>query len=270
MGLLSFLMPRRSSRDDTSGPERVIEHEQAPALIYAIGDIHGCYDKLVELETAIFEDVSKRGGEATLMILGDIVDRGPDSRGVIDRLMAVPPSGIRRWVLSGNHEAMMAGFLRNPRSDSDWLEFGGVETLMSFGLDASRWRKDRVRSKLITYKIEAYLSSEQVRFISERPYLVRFGNLVFVHAGIDRDRPPAQQTEREYLWMRPDPKKDAELAARSVTEADHCVVHGHTPAEQVYVSPFRINLDTGAYAGGPLSAARFVNGQFDGLLASRA
>ena len=260
MSLLSRLLPNRQNGVSAPPLSRVIEHESVPDLVYAIGDIHGCHIQFRRLKDMIVADARARAEPAHIVVLGDFVDRGPGVRGIIDDLLAPPPEGITLHVLSGNHEAMMSGFIAQPSPDSDWLRFGGAETLMSYGIDAAGWRRDDTPPTRIVYQLEALMPASHLGFVADRPWLIRFGHLVFVHAGIDRAKPLAQQTERDLLWMRPVPGDDPLDGP--------LVVHGHTPGKEVFVSPRRINLDTGAYAGGPLSAARFVNGRFDGVLAS--
>ncbi|MBU1175690.1 MAG: metallophosphoesterase [Alphaproteobacteria bacterium] len=255
---------RRGERPPGQDAIRLIERDRAPDLLYAVGDIHGCHDKYSRIEAAIVADAERRSRGAVIVVLGDVVDRGPDSRAVIEHLLAAPPHGIDRFVLSGNHEAMMASFFDRPSHSHTWLSFGGAETLMSYGIDTGRWQIERVKSKLIHYQLQTFIPAEHMSFVAERPHLVRFGKLVCVHAAIDRSCSLSEQTERDLLWTRPGPETDADNGEMS----GYVVVHGHTPVKDVFVSPLRINLDTGAFAGGPLSAARFVAGHFDGLISS--
>ena len=237
---------------------RLLEHETAPDLVYAIGDIHGGVALFERLEKAILADAKKRGGNAHIVVLGDFIDRGTGVRQIIDRFLAPLPPGITRTVLSGNHEAMMVDFLENPDIDHGWLRFGGHETLQSYGIESTRWKKDKVSGEDIAREIAANISPAHRAFVAERPWLIRFAGLVFVHGGIDRTKPLAEQSERDLLWRRPNPDED--------TPGGPLVVHGHTPVKKAFVSEARINLDTGAYAGGPLTAGRFVKGSFDGVL----
>ncbi len=264
MRFLSLFRRNEQTTAADAVPRRILEHEEIPGLIYAIGDIHGCFDKLMKLEERIRADAGGLGADAMIIVLGDIVDRGPHSKQVIDHLMAPPEDGLQRLVLAGNHEAKMVEFLDRPAWNHVWLQFGGMETLGSYGIDAGAWMAKRLKRKMISAELAARFPAEHTRFLRERPFVLRFGTLVFVHAGIDRARPLVDQAERDLLWRRPDPYEDG-----PEKEGGLVVVHGHTPGLEVFVSPRRINLDTGAYAGGPLSAARFVAGRFDSLLASR-
>ena len=260
MSRLLHLLQRLLGGTSDPAVSRIVEYETVPDLIYAIGDIHGCHIQFRRLQDAIVADAQAHSDAAHIIVLGDFIDRGPGVRAVIDDLLASPPKAITREILSGNHEAMMADFLARPSLEHDWLRFGGAETLMSYGIDVAAWRRNDIPTAEIACQLEARIPAAHLAFVTSRPHLIRYGECVFVHAGIDRSKPPAHQAERDLLWMRPDP---ADAPANGPL-----VVHGHTPVKEVFVSPFRINLDTGAFAGGPLSAARFTKGRFDGVLAS--
>ena len=270
MSLFSMFSRARKRRFESSEPTRLVEFEAEPELVYAIGDIHGMYDKFCRLEDAILADAATRSSDAVIVILGDFIDRGPDTNKVIDRLMAPLDNGLKRLCLSGNHEASMAEFLDRPGRDHAWLQFGGIETLCSYGVDAHKWHSEHPSPTQIGYQLDALVPTEHMRFVSERPYLIRFGRLVMVHAGLDPKTPLADQSRRDLLWRRWDDGADdnAPTGRKKDMHAanDMLVVHGHTPVSEVYVSANRINVDTGAYAGGPLSAVRLVKGRLDGVL----
>ena len=261
--IMSWLFDRsKRQRSVVDAPPRIIEHETCPHLIYAIGDIHGCYDKFCRLEERIFADAEQHGGDALVVVLGDFIDRGPELSRVIDRLLTEPPDGTQRMCLSGNHEATMIDFSRRPRLDHLWLRFGGVETLLSYGVNAVSWMSERPNAALMRHQLDANIPTEHIDFTSGLPYLIRFKDVLFVHAGIDRNKPLSLQIERELLWIRPNPGEE------DVQADGLLVVHGHTPVREPFVSSYRVNLDTGAFAGGALSAGRFVNGRFDALISS--
>ncbi len=261
MKLLS-LLSRKSGK--SAQPLRIIEREAPPPLAYAIGDIHGFYDLFARLEDAILADAKVRGVTPLIVVLGDVVDRGPDSRKVIEHLLTPPEDGVERVTLSGNHEATMAEFLRLPSFTHDWLRYGGAETLGSYGIDIASWSASRPRRQDMAEQLARHVPPEHRRFVNDRPYLLRAGNLVFVHADIDRSKSISRQEARVMMWRRPDPAESQDPAPDGLL-----VVHGHTPGPEAYVSGRRINLDTGAYAGGPLTAGRFVAGRFDGVLTTR-
>jgi serine/threonine protein phosphatase 1 len=202
-------------------------------IYYAIGDIHGHIELLEPLLAKIEADAAARPGEKTLVYLGDYVDRGPDSAGVIDRIMAGPPPGIAHQVaLLGNHEDLMIDFfdLVEPAA-SRWTgdDMGGGATILSYAGDWERFKA-------------------HVEWLRGLPLYHLAGAYLFVHAGVFPGRPLAQQRREDLIWIR-----DRFLDSR----ADHgfVVVHGHTPNEPWGVEwlPNRINVDTGAAWGGPLS-----------------
>ena len=268
MSLTGWLKQVSGLGRDESGPVRIVEHDAIPRLVYAIGDAHGCYDAFSRLEDRIAADVGARGGSALVIQLGDFVDRGSMVAQLVERLLGDAPPGIERLCLSGNHELVMSEFVNHPDPRHDWLRQGGAETLRSYGIDAGAWGREGRNTRMIGYQLGSMIPYEHRQFIADRPYLVRFGKLVFVHAGIDRARPLARQSVRDMLWSRPDLESDARYLDAPGPAGNVRVVHGHTPVRAVTVAPLRINLDTGAYAGGPLSAARFVEGRFDGLLSN--
>jgi len=165
----------------------------------------------------------------------------------------------------------MTEFLDRPNRDHAWLQFGGIETLCSYGVDAHKWHVENPNPTQIGYQLDALVPPEHMRFVSERPYLIRFGNLVMVHAGLDPKTPLADQKPKDLLWRRwGDDGADGKERARQNKDVhaanDLLIVHGHTPVSDVSVVANRINVDTGAYAGGPLSAIRLVDGRLDGVL----
>lgn len=239
----------------SAAPPARHEHLSAPhwpAVVYAIGDIHGCLAELRGLEQRIIADAAAIQGEKWLVYLGDLVDRGPDSVGVLDHLTARPPAGFRRICLAGNHEIMMLAFLANPGSNHDWLEFGGQETLASYGIDTSGFLNLRPRQRRAM--LDSHIPEDHVRFLAELPFTLSLPGVVFVHAGLRADVPVDQQSEHDLLWIR-----EEFFNAPPVT--GRLVVHGHTPAGQAVILPGRICIDTGAFATGRLTAVRLAPGQ---------
>ena len=205
-----------------------------PAAVYAIGDVHGCREQLEALEARIVEDGLEIEGEKWIVTLGDHVDRGPDSAGVIEHVRGAAPAGFRRFSLLGNHEAMMLDFLRDPVANAYWLEEGGAETLESYGAsdETGRW-----------------LPSAHRDFIETLPAYLSLPGWLFVHAGIRPGVPLADQSERDLLWIRA-PFLTSQLSG------GQRVVHGHTPGDDIVVTPHRIDVDTRCFASGKLSAVR--------------
>lgn len=218
---------------------------------YAIGDIHGHLTHLWQVHDWIAADRAHCGdNEAPVVHVGDFADRGPDVRGVLNYLMLGMRDG-RPWVcLKGNHDRMMAHFLRAPserdplRDDLHWLEdrIGGRPTLASYGVDVSA---DRPLAD-IHAEARAKVPVAHRNFLEALPASYQRGGAFFCHAGIRPGVALAQQTEDDLVWIRKEFHDDPR---------DHgaLVVHGHTPVEAVTHYGNRLNLDTGAAYGGPLS-----------------
>jgi serine/threonine protein phosphatase 1 len=222
--------------------------------VYAVGDVHGCLEQLTALHQAIAADLVERplhsNARAVLVHLGDYIDRGPDSAGVVARLMApfaAPPEVV---CLMGNHEDLLLGALEGRRGSAEvWLANGGVESLQSWGVP---WRTAPSRWA-------GLLPAAQIEFLRGLKLLHRLGGYVFVHAGLRPGVPMEAQTRQDMLWIRePFLSSDAKLGA--------VVVHGHTPeASAPVVRANRIGLDTGAVLGGVLSCA-VLEGEMMGFL----
>jgi serine/threonine protein phosphatase 1 len=222
-----------------------------PAAIYAIGDVHGCLEQLKDIERLILSDPDAPSGDKIVVLLGDYVDRGPSSAGVIDHLLQPLPGGFTRLLLAGNHEEMMLNALLGA-GDEAWLQFGGVETLRSYSIDPDLYRSSgsRARQKLL----EGHVPSEHKQFLTNLAISLQVEQTVFVHAGIRRNIPLEQQSRNDLMWIR------KEFLDAAPTDG-LLVVHGHTPAEQPEVLPGRIGIDTGAFATGRLTAVRLGPGQ---------
>lgn len=216
-----------------------------PSVIYVIGDVHGCYDLLVRLEEAIVDDAGDIEGERWIVGLGDYIDRGPASAKVVDHLLSAPPAGFRRICLAGNHEQIAFDFLCNGEHDNGWLEFGGRQSLASYGLNTLPTDPERLVEQLEHHIPEAHLN-----FLGTRPALLAVPGYCFVHAGIDPALSLDAQTDEVLLWSRPAQFiwPDANIGLR--------VIHGHTPVGMLDLSRERVNIDLGAYATGRLAAIR--------------
>jgi serine/threonine protein phosphatase 1 len=230
-----------------SGNERAAGFEEA--VIYAIGDVHGCDALLRRMHATIrdYHGTHHAGRDGVVVHLGDYVDRGPDSRATIDRLMA-GLEGFRLVCLMGNHEAMMLDCLDDPDRLcwAHWLANGGTETLASFGLTAGFDGDDPAR-------LAAALGPERVAWLRGLKLHWHAGGYLFVHAGIRPGVPLEAQQPADLLWIREEFRDST---------ADHgaVVVHGHTPTDAPERRPNRIALDTGAVFSGVLSAAALAPG----------
>lgn len=214
---------------------------------YAVGDVHGRLDLLDQLLGAIEQDIECRPTRKTLLIfLGDLIDRGPDSRGVVDRLRNYRRDGVRPYFLAGNHEEVLLRLLAGERGILDsWLKYGGAECLRSYGRDPASLAGQSERNALAMVKDA--IPPAHAQFIGGMADTLSFGDYLFVHAGIRPGLDLSLQTQADLRWIR-SPFLDH--------QDDHgfVVVHGHTISEVVEERPNRIGIDTGAYRTGVLTA----------------
>jgi serine/threonine protein phosphatase 1 len=213
--------------------------------VYAIGDIHGRTDLLtLQLAQIEADELRHRCARSIIVFLGDYIDRGPDSRGTIDLLLAC--AQMREVVnLKGNHETFIRRFLDAPGSLNDWRSLGGLETLVSYGLRPSLNRSHSDQERLSQEFLEV-LPPEHLAFFESLPSSFTCGDFVFVHAGIRPGIALCKQTEDDLLWIRDD-------FLRHDLPFEKFVVHGHTPVNAPDVRSNRMNIDTGAFATGRLS-----------------
>lgn len=254
---MATLFGNRRTRPRSPGRERLSANVR-PGAVYAIGDVHGCLDELLQLEQLIQSDAANVEGEKWIVMLGDYIDRGPRSAQVIDHLLALPPRGFRRFALAGNHEQMLLDFLASPRLAADWLEYGGWETLGSYGIDA----RDRTMDATVAATmLGARMPRSHLDWLRQLPVSLELPGFVFVHAGIRPGRPLAEQDESDLLWIR-------EPFLEIPGDAGVLVVHGHTPETEAVVRPWRLGIDTAAFATGRLTSARIDAGGEISFLAS--
>ncbi len=220
--------------------------------VYAIGDIHGRADLLVRLLEELRRDVAQGGfeGRPILVFLGDYIDRGFQSRDVIDVLLSDLLSPFETYFLKGNHEAAMLQFLDDPAIGPRWAEFGGAETLVSYGVQPPRMRTSVDDWSRASDELGQVLPADHLHFLRNLDISVRIGDYVFVHAGVRPGVPLDQQSEYDMLWIR-----EEFLADRKPLGA--VIVHGHTPTPAPHRDSRRVGIDTGAYLSGRLTAARF-------------
>jgi len=224
-----------------------------PVATYAIGDIHGCAKLYKTLETQIIEDAKNFDGPKLLVILGDVIDRGPQSAEMIDILLSPAPNGFQRIVLRGNHEIMMQSFLDDPVSNRSWLDHGGFETLQSYGVPAHATKGYDIPVKSLQTLLTTYIPDEHLTFLDGLVDYVSLPGLTFVHADVDPSRPLEDQTRQTLCWKRPDASEPTPIFGG-------LVVHGHTPVDTAQIDGWHVPLDTGAYYSGVLTAARFIDG----------
>ncbi len=221
-------------------------------LIYAVGDVHGRLDLLEDLLKQIAADIQKikPAQKPVLIFLGDYVDRGAYSRGVIDCLLtltALPDIELR--VLKGNHEQAMLSYVSDPEFGPAWLQNGGAATLVSYGVAAPQ---TRIPTDIWEQAREAFaqaLPAEHLEFLRGLELYAEYGDYIFVHAGLRPGVPIERQVEQDLLWIRNEFLEERRPFAK-------VVVHGHTPEPEPFLGEMRLGLDTGAYATGILTAAR--------------
>lgn len=248
-----------SNPDDRSVAPRLMRDRQ-PERIYAVGDVHGCLDLLKRLETQIVADAEGAPGEKLIVMLGDLIDRGPASAQVIDHMLRRPPAGFERICLRGNHEAMMLAFIRNPRRGAVWLENGGREALLSYGLPSDTLLRG-LAPRVLDNLIQSHVPTEHIEFLERMPVLLDTPEAIFSHAGLRPGVKLAAQSDEDLMWYRDNYHDD-------FAEFGRPVVHGHTPRDEALVTRYRIAIDTGAYVNGRLTSVRIVPGAAPTLLFS--
>jgi serine/threonine protein phosphatase 1 len=234
--MLGFLRSRRVVK-----PPRLPEGIR----VYAVGDIHGRSDLLQKTFAAIDADIAQHPVNRPIEVfLGDYVDRGPDSAHTLDLLIE---RGLSRETvfLKGNHETFLLEVLRDPTKLDEWRQFGGLQTLMSYGVQPTLDPSSVERADLIRALTEA-MPGGHLRFLeSLKPSFV-CGDFFFVHAGVRPGIPLKEQQENDLLWIRNE-------FLDSNEDFGKFIVHGHTPVPKPDIRPNRINIDTGAYATGNLT-----------------
>ncbi|MBC7151231.1 MAG: serine/threonine protein phosphatase [Rhizobium sp.] len=234
------------------------EREAEFAAIYAIGDVHGCRTELLEAEARILRDATGVDGKKLIVMLGDYIDRGPNSRQVLEHLIAPPPVGFERISLCGNHDELFLRFLADPTAHVSWLQLGGHATLFSYGIDASHIL-DRPRGlERLAELARQTVPSDQVDYLKLLPCLLTVGRIAFVHAGLRPGLPLEEQSDEDLMWIR-------EPFLSRGPELPLVVVHGHTPAPQVTYGRGRICIDTGAFATGHLAVLKISGGKIEEL-----
>lgn len=237
----------RRIRGVMSGAEPRASHVPEGQRLYAIGDIHGRDDLLAELLGRIEEDARRAGPAQNILIyLGDYIDRGLQSRQVLERIVAGPPDGFEAIHLKGNHEAAMLEFLRDPAFGRTWKYYGGLETLHSYGIRELTLSDNPEDFEQARKHFEGALPEAHRRFLETLPLSVAFGDYFFVHAGVRPGVPLERQSEDDLLWIRDE-------FLESTSSFGKVVVHGHTPREEVVFRTNRIGIDTGAYVTGVLT-----------------
>jgi serine/threonine protein phosphatase 1 len=224
--------------------------DETPRL-YVIGDIHGCLDLLERTIAAIHRDHADKGGAALTVTVGDYMDRGPHSRGVIERL-AANPFPTPYVALKGNHEELFETFLSDPSVGDHWRRLGGLETLASFGVPVSDLMLGR-NAQAASDDLAKALTATHRGFFNSLRTSYTAGRYFLCHAGVRPGVALERQSEHDLLWIR-------EEFLNSRADFGKIVVHGHTPIAEPEILPNRINIDTGAFATGRLTCIVLENG----------
>ena len=214
--------------------------------IYAIGDIHGRHDLLCELNEAIMSDIARAPKTRVVQLfVGDYIDRGRDSKAVIDWMLTPSPKGVDRVCLKGNHEKALLDFIANAKTLKSWCRYGGLETLCSYGVPLDHpdieGREEQLHEQFIKSLPQSHLD-----FLRSLCLFAEYRDYYFVHAGVWPGVALSQQSEVDQLWI-----------GNEFTKANYrfekVIVHGHSTTHQPYVGKTRIGIDTAAYATGCLT-----------------
>jgi len=241
--MFSRLFADRSTRATSSTPP--------DCVIWAVGDIHGRADLSDPLIDGIRADLSAASAARKVLIfLGDHVDRGSDSRRVLDRLVSLTAEpGLEARFIRGNHEDRMEAFLEDPRVGPSWCDYGGRDTLMSYGVNPPTMRGDpEAWAETSRALAEAVPESHRI-LLAQQEYSVSIGDYFFTHAGARPGVALSHQSPEDLMWIR-------QAFLEHAAPFEQVIVHGHTPTEQVISDTRRIGVDTGAYATNVLSAVR--------------
>lgn len=216
--------------------------------VYAIGDIHGRLDLLRALHEKIQRDIEANQPEETILVyVGDYVDRGPNAKGVIGTLIRGVPFQAETHYLKGNHEDALLTFLEDPGFLRLWRDYGGIETLASYGIKVPQDADGEDWINEVHYKFTAALPKTHLAFLQGLKLSYELGDFYFTHAGIRPGVPLEEQQAADLLWIR-----EPFLTSRRFH--GKMIVHGHTPQEQPVIKTNRIGIDTGAYVTGALTA----------------
>lgn len=236
----------------------VVRAPVAPAVpaglaVWAIGDIHGRLDLLEPLVEAIRTDADAHPHLRSMAIfLGDYIDRGPQSRGVLQYLSDLPANEKIEWrFLKGNHEQAMLDFLANPSQGAKWCEYGGDATLTSYGLRVPQMMHRPQVWSLLSADLDHRVTAGERRFLEQLELSVTVGDYFFAHAGARPGESLDKQSSEDLMWIR-------RSFLDSDVEFERVVVHGHTPTAEVHADRRRVGIDTKAYESGVLTALRLV------------
>ena len=241
---------RQQVKQDKSHPIPVT-HVPEGVIVYAVGDVHGRLDLLQKLVEQIRVDAEPylEDHKCAVVFLGDYIDRGFQSRGVIDFLLGDALRGFEVRHLKGNHEEALLRFLSDSSFGPQWAQFGGIETLVSYNVQPPRGRERLEEWEAARQDLVEKMPHEHLLFLERLELCLVLGDYTFVHAGLRPGKSLEQQSPKDLLWIRDDFLFDDE-------PFEGIIVHGHTPTNHEYRDYRRIGVDTGAYLSGRLTAVR--------------
>lgn len=223
--------------DDASGPEGM--------RLYAIGDVHGCLGLLTRMHAAIREEIARdRPGDWRIIHIGDYIDRGPDSKGVLDFLVEACRDP-RVIALTGNHDLGFLKFLEAPSAEGLFAHNGGLQTARSYGVDLDFGSREALVASHAA--LMQAIPPRHIAFLRNLPLSKNFGDFFFCHAGIRPGVPIDRQDPEDLVWIR-------EVFLHYSRLHPKVIVHGHTPADRAEIKANRVNIDTRAFATGRLTA----------------
>lgn len=223
--------------------------------VYAIGDIHGRLDLLDALHAQITADAATAPEPRKVIVyLGDYVDRGLESKAVLERIIKGHPAGFEKVHLKGNHEAIMLEFLEDSSTAKKWLAIGGNATLLSYGVDVPSGLRSEAEFENVQLELLSKLPPAHLAFLESLELSHTIGDYQFVHAGVRPGRSLYRQVERDLIWIR-------EPFLSSPTWHGKVIVHGHSTEWEPEVYDNRIGIDTAAYASGRLTCLVLWNAE---------
>ncbi len=246
--------PPESKSSADSSPTKIPTSRVPDGIcVYAFGDVHGRADLLERLFEKVETDIAENATDqkVVLVFLGDYIDRGFQSRDVVDFLLSERVTKHQCIYLKGNHEEALLKFMSDPTFGPRWAGYGGLETLTSYSVRPPRIRTVGEEWTLACDTLNEVMPAEHRSFFNSLEISATIGDYVFVHAGLRPGKPIEEQVEEDALWIRDEFLNDD-------SSFGVIVVHGHTPISAPHRDFRRIGIDTGAYLSGKLTAARFM------------
>ena len=231
------------------GPSAKVGTIPSGEAVYAVGDVHGRFDLMQDLLQRISDDAARHPADTRrhLIFLGDYIDRGAESRGVVQALLRDPLPGFATVRLMGNHEQAFLAFLDGHSDGLDWLTFAGLETLLSYGVPLRSMPRTEDAVGELRLSVGSAVPKQHVALMRNCTLHHTVGDYLFVHAGVRPGVPLEKQSSTDLMWIRDD-------FLRSRAPMPHrVVVHGHTICDLPEDRGYRINIDTGAFASGRLT-----------------